>query len=247
MTHAIASAVKRRRRSMFFPLSCVDGPVRAPVIPKSPGARACDAGRLLSVVRRLTVARRARACLLAQSREDPEAFARFYDAYAERVLVFFTRRVFDVDVAFDLLSETFAMALERRRQFRGATAEEEQGWLFAIARSELSHYWRSGRVERNALARLGVPAPELTDPEIERIEDLAGLGELARPLADAMAALPSEQRRAVELRVVDECGYADVARRLGVSEQTARARVSRGLRALALRLETRETVFEDAA
>ena len=70
---------------------------------------------------------------------------------------------------------------------------------------------------------------------------------MARPLADAMAALPSEQRRAVELRVIDECGYADVALRLGVSEQTARARVSRGLRALALRLETRETVFEDAA
>ena len=93
-------------------------------------------------MRRLTIARRARACLLVQSREDPEAFARFYDAYAERVLVFFTRRVFDVDMAFDLLSETFAMALERRRQFRGDTAEEEQGWLFAIARSELSHYWR---------------------------------------------------------------------------------------------------------
>ena len=73
-----------------------------------------------------------------------------------------------------------------------------------------------------------MPAPGLTDPEIERIEDLAGLSELARPLADAMAALPEEQRRAVELRVVDECGYADVARRLGVSEQTARARVSRG-------------------
>lgn len=198
-------------------------------------------------MRPLTIARRARTCLLAQSREDPEAFARFYDAYAERVLVFFTRRVLDVDVAFDLLSETFAMALERRRQFRGGTAEEEQGWLFSIARSELSHYWRSGRVERNALARLGVPAPGLTDPEIERIEDLAGLSEVARPLADAMAALPSEQRRAVELRVVDECGYADIAHRLGVSEQTARARVSRGLRALALRLETRETLLEDAA
>ena len=93
-----------------------------------------------------------------------------------------------------------------------------------------------------------MPAPGLTDPEIERIEDLAGLSEVARPLADAMAALPSEQRRAVELRVVDECGYADVAHRLGVSEQTARARVSRGLRALALRLDdTGDRSLRDAA
>ncbi len=186
-------------------------------------------------------------CLLAQSKEDPNAFAEFYDAYAERVLVFLARRVLDVDVAFDLLSETFAIALERRRQFRGDSAEQEQGWLFSIARSELSHYWRDGRVERSALARLGVPRPGLSDPEIERIEDLAGLNEIAALLADAMDALPADQRRAVELRVIDECGYADVALTLGVSEQTARARVSRGLRALSSRLQEPAAVLEDAA
>ena len=190
---------------------------------------------------------RRRACLLVESREDPDAFAAFYDAYAERVLVFFARRVLDVDTAFDLLSETFATALERRRQFRGVSAEEEQGWLFSIARSELAHYWRDGRVERTALARLGMPVPGLSDPEIERIEELAGVAQLAGELADAMQALPEEQRRAVELRIVDECGYADVAGMLGVSEQTARARVSRGLRALSLRLREPEPLLEDVA
>src|SRR4051812_18304338 len=208
--------------------------------------RRCDGARLSASVVRFFPARRP-ACLLAQSKEDPDAFAAFYDAYAERVLVFFTRRVLDVDVAFDLLSETFAKALEHRAQFRGDSAEQEQGWLFSIARSELSHYWRDGSVERSALARLGVPVPGLTDPEIERIEDMAGLSEVAAPLADALAALPEEQRRAVELRVVDECGYSDIAVRLGISEQAARARVSRGLRALALALREPIAVLEDAA
>lgn len=195
---------------------------------------------------RLHLSRRS-GCLLAESRSDPDAFAAFYDAYAERVLVFFTRRVLDADTAFDLLSETFAKALEHRRQFRGRTPEEEQGWLFSIARSELSHLWRDGWVERSALARLGVPVPGLSDPEIERIEQLAGIGALAAPLADAMAALPEEQRRAVQLRVIDECGYADVAGVLGVTEQTARARVSRGLRALARELGEPAARLEDAA
>jgi RNA polymerase sigma-70 factor (ECF subfamily) len=99
-------------------------------------------------------------------------------------------------------------------------------------------------VERSALAQLGVPVPGLSDPEIERIEDVAGLGEVAAPLADAMASLPEEQRRAVELRVIDECGYADVAVKLGISEQTARARVSRGLRALAQRLSEPAAVLK---
>ena len=152
-------------------------------------------------------------CLLAQSREDPDAFAAFYDAYAERVLVFFTRRVLDVDTAFDLLSETFATALERRHQFRGDTAEQEQGWLFSIARSRaLALLARRPRRAhpRSPGSACGAGAQR---PEIERIEELAGLSELAAPLADAMAALPEEQRRAVELRVVEECGYAEVARR----------------------------------
>ena len=127
---------------------------------------------------RLFAARRP-PCLLAQAREDPDAFAAFYDGYSERVLVFLTRRVLDADTAFDLLSETFATALEQRGKFRGSTAEEEQGWLFAIARSELSRYWRHGRVERSALARLGVPVPGLSDPEIERIEELAGIAGIA--------------------------------------------------------------------
>ena len=185
--------------------------------------------------------------LLAQSRQDPDAFAAFYDAYAERILLFLVRRVLDVDTAFDLLSETFATALERRHQFRGSTAEEEQGWLYSIARSELSHFWRDGKVERIALARLGVGVPALSDPEIERIEQLAGITDLVPALHDAMASLPEDQRRAVELRVVEEHGYSEVATILGVSEQTARARVSRGLRALAQRLPKSPAMMEDAA
>jgi RNA polymerase sigma-70 factor (ECF subfamily) len=198
------------------------------------------------VLERLPRFRRS-ASLLAQSMQDPDAFAAFYDVYAERILLFLVRRVLDVDTAFDLLSETFATALERRHQFRGSTAEEEQGWLYSIARSELSHYWRDGRVERIALARLGVGVPALSDPEIERIEQLAGITDLVPALQDAMASLPEDQRRAVELRVVEEHGYSEVATILGVSEQTARARVSRGLRALAQRLPKPAAMMEDAA
>src|ERR1700756_5498640 len=149
--------------------------------------------------------------LLIESRRDPDAFAAFYDAYAERVLLYLVRRVLDVDTAFDLLSETFATALARRHQFRGS-------------------------VERAARPRIGVGVPGLTDPEIERIETLAGINELVPALHVAMAELPEDQRRAGELGVVGEQGYAEGSPILGVSEQTARARVSRGLRTLAQRL-----------
>ena len=85
------------------------------------------------------------ATFLARSLGDPDAFADFYTLYVARVSVYFVRRIFDPEVAVDLTAETFALALERRRQFRGRSAEEEQGWLFAIARSLLHGYWRKGR------------------------------------------------------------------------------------------------------
>jgi RNA polymerase sigma-70 factor (ECF subfamily) len=167
-----------------------------------------------------------------RSRQDPAAFASFYEAYADRVLAFLVRRVLDPEMAFDLLSETFAKALASRDQFRGGTAGEEQGWLFAIARSELHMYWRTGRIERSALERYAITVPALSDQEHERIEALAGLSGASEVLLDAMSALPADQRRAVELRVLDDLSYPELAATLEVSEATARARVSRGLRAL---------------
>lgn len=192
------------------------------------------------------VLRRKQQCLLRRSRDDPDAFADFYDAYSERILGFLMRRVLDAEVALDLASETFAKALERRRQFRGTTAEEEQAWLVTIARSELSHYWARGKVQREALERLGVPVPGLTDADIERVEELADLRVMADQLHGAIAQLPAEQRQAVQLRIVQELAYHDLARELNITEQTARARVSRGLRALAASLAAAGLV-EDAA
>jgi RNA polymerase sigma-70 factor (ECF subfamily) len=187
------------------------------------------------------------ASLLLRAQEDPRAFAAFYDAYGDRVLAFLARRVLDPETAIDLMSETFAKVLECRMQFRGTSAAEEQGWLFAIARTELSHYWRSGRVERAALERFAVTVPELDADEFERIEALAGIDGLDGPLLDAVVALPGDQRRAIELRIVEDLAYEDMAAVLGVSEQVARARVSRGLRALGRSLGDAVAPMEDAA
>jgi hypothetical protein len=56
--------------------------------------------------------------LIVASRDDPLAFRELYDRWADRLLAYFYRRVFDAEVAADLLAETFAVAFERRRRFR---------------------------------------------------------------------------------------------------------------------------------
>ena len=129
---------------------------------------------------------RRQTCLLLAAQRDPDAFAAFYDAYARRVLAFFARRVFDAEVALDLTSETFAVALEQRRQFRGRSTEEEQGWLFAIARSQLTRFYRRGQVEHDAVRRLSMQVPELSTSEIERIEAMAGLADAVPHINEAL-------------------------------------------------------------
>jgi RNA polymerase sigma-70 factor (ECF subfamily) len=153
------------------------------------------------------------SCDLARSVDDPRAFERVYDAHAQRMLV-------------------FAQAYDGRRRFRGSTDEEAAAWLYGIARNLLNRYIRTGVVERKAIERLGIRVPQLVEGDYERIVQLAGLSELRSVIAEEFSRLRPDQQTAIHLRVVEELSYPEVAERLAISEQTARARVSRGLRQL---------------
>lgn len=164
-------------------------------------------------------------------------FSSFYAANAERVLVYLSRRCLDPAIALDLMAETFAQAYASRGKYRGRSDDDAVAWVFGIARHQLAGYFRRGRAERRAIAKLGIELPRLDAQDYERIEELADLAALRTAVADEFQTLPSNQRQALRLRIVDEVPYPEVARLLGVSEQTARARVSRGLRRLAAALE----------
>lgn len=165
-----------------------------------------------------------------------EEIDRLYRRHARALTVFFARRTWDAETAVDLTAETFAAAFTDRRQFRGSSDEQAKSWIFGIAHHQLSAYRRRGAIERRALSQLHVERRALNDAEIERIEELALFGELAAHIASALEHLGSEYSEAVRLRVVEERSYAEVAAQLGISQVAARARVSRGLRALAAAL-----------
>jgi RNA polymerase sigma-70 factor (ECF subfamily) len=174
-----------------------------------------------------------------RTRLDADRLAAAYDRDARRLLVWFTRRTYDAQLAVDLVGETYARAFELRRRFAGDPGEPDAvaAWVFGIGRNVLHEALRRGAAERRALRRAGVQPPVLDADEQARVEDLAALGELRAAVASALADLAVQQRDAVRLRVVEELGYPAIAGRLGISEQAARARVSRGLRALAAALD----------
>jgi RNA polymerase sigma factor (sigma-70 family) len=162
-----------------------------------------------------------------------------YARHHDELLLFLVRRTADVEAALDLWSETFAQAVAGRRKFRGNTEAEEAGWLYAIARRQLARYFRRGYAEKRALQKLGLERPPADQELIAEISHRAQLDVLRQELSVALATLSEPVREAVRLRIVDELPYIEVAQSLSISEQAARARVSRGLAALADALEGR--------
>jgi len=172
--------------------------------------------------------------LLRDCAQRPEAFAQFYRRHVGALLGYLVGRTGRPELAADVCAETFARALERAAQYHPARGPG-RAWLFAIAGSVLVDGARRGRVEARARRRLGMPPRELTDADIERIEELADAGRGLDPEA-LVADLPADQRDAVLARVVEERPYAEIAAELEVSEAVVRQRVSRGLATLRTRI-----------
>jgi RNA polymerase sigma factor (sigma-70 family) len=159
-------------------------------------------------------------------------FETFYDQHADDVLRYFARRTYDGDVALDLTAETFLQAFASRRKFRGTSDGEAAAWVFGIARHLFRRYLRRGYVERELIRRLeiDVPASASGADRMAGFNDPEGLWDV---MSDGMSGLTPDQRRAVELRVVEDLPFSEVARALGVSEKAARMRFARALDRLA--------------
>ena len=172
--------------------------------------------------------------LLSAARQDPQAFRVFYDRYAVRVRSWYLRETGSEAAALDLTAETFAQAWRGVRRFRDEADGSGAPWLFGIGRNLLRQYRRSWRVETAARERMGLPLAFDGGEEYDRVDERIEAARLKPALSEAVDALPSEQRRALQLRVVDQLSYDEVAGRLGCSQNAARLKVSRALKTLTL-------------
>ena len=142
----------------------------------------------------------------------------------------------DPDAAEDLAQETMLEAWRHLHKLRDP--EGYRRWLSAIARNVcLRHGRRRGR----ELPRLVRPddrtPPAAPDPADALADDFDLEVELERDeLADlldrALALLPAETRAVLVQRYVEESPHAEIAGRLGVSEDAVSMRLSRGKLAL---------------
>jgi RNA polymerase sigma factor (sigma-70 family) len=175
--------------------------------------------------------------LLRRTASDGDAFGVFYRRHAVGLLDWLEREARDRQVALELTAEAFAQALRVAHRFADPGDGNARPWLFGIARNLLRMYLRSARIETAARRRLGIfeETSRFSHEQSDGIDrmDAARTG---AGLQRALGALPEAQRRAVELRVIDELSYGEIAARLDCTDAAARLRVSRGLARLRTRL-----------
>jgi len=175
------------------------------------------------------------AQLIKEARRDPDALGELFRRHSTAIYGWLASRT-SPGAAADLTAETFAQAALSLRRFRDEAEGSAAPWLFGIARNLLNRSYERDRVEASARRRLGMPV-ETQEAEFGRIEERDRAERLEPALAAALDQLPAAQRTALELRVVDELPYDQVASSLDCSEVAARIRVMRALGTLSRRMK----------
>lgn len=158
---------------------------------------------------------------------DPgTAFARLFDDHARVLHRYLARRVGE-HTAYDLVSETFLVALRQRHSYD--PARPVRGWLFGIATNLVR---RHARDEVRALRATARVAPATTDGHEVRVAERVDAQQLARRLAPALAALPEPDRDVLLLTAWAGLTPAEAADALGIPPGTVRSRLHRVRRTL---------------
>ena len=177
--------------------------------------------------------------LMRSARRDPRAFDSVYVRHARVIHAWLAGQVRDDLHAWELTAEVFAQAWLVRARFRPDEDGSARPWLFGIAKNVHRHALRRRRAELAAVRRLRVHL-DLTTPcdEDDRLERMTA-DALGPRLEQSLDRLPHDQREAIQLRVLDELPYEEIATRLHCTTATVRMRVMRGLRALDTDLKER--------
>jgi RNA polymerase sigma-70 factor, ECF subfamily len=176
--------------------------------------------------------------LIEAAQNDPACFAELYEINFERVYAYVVKRVGDRTETEDLTAEVFHQALANLKRFewRGIPFA---AWLFRIAANLISDRWqRTGRevaedpetIESAQITAGKVESGRISPAEIDEVERRATLFRLVETL-------PTEQRRVVVLRFVEEKSIKEVAREIRKTEGAVKQLQFRALTSLRARME----------
>jgi RNA polymerase sigma-70 factor (ECF subfamily) len=159
--------------------------------------------------------------LLARLAREPDrkAFAELYVFYAPRIRTYLRRLGADPAAAEDLAQEAMATVWHKAAIY-DSTLASAGTWIFTIARN-----LRVDALRRERRPQIDPQDPALAPDAPQSPETLLTGTRAASALREAVAALPPEQARLVELSFFQDRPHSIIAAELGVPLGTVKSRL----------------------
>jgi RNA polymerase sigma-70 factor (ECF subfamily) len=162
-----------------------------------------------------------------------EAFTILVGKYKNPLVNFVCRILRDYEASLDVVQDTFVRLHEKAHTYRPVA--KFSTWIYTIAsnlaKTELRRR-RGGIFGRRAEAQSGSATAEVPDPG-EPPDGLADRAIAARKVERALSSLPDAFREAVVLFYIEDMGYEEICRILGIRMGTLKSRLSRARAILA--------------
>lgn len=152
------------------------------------------------------------------SSDARRAFEDFYSAHYPLALRYLTRMLQNADDAYDVLTHSFELALNRFDEYLNSS--DNRYWFFGILRNTASYFMRRRSEDRNRV----LPMPRATPTP----EELLLRGEEDSLIDRALAALPAKYREVAVLRF-QEMSYKEIAAALCLSVEAVESRMRRAI------------------
>ena len=166
---------------------------------------------------------------------NPEAFAKLYDAYVERVARYIYFRVSDDCDMEDLVSQVFLKAWENLDRYKMGNSPFI-AWLYTIARNLVIDHYRTKKKDLSLDEAIAVPSDlALPDETAQTHFDLEAM-------RDGLQSLSKDQQQALVLKYIVGLPNDTIAKIMNKQEGTVRGLQMRGLQTLAKYMKEKELI-----
>ena len=156
--------------------------------------------------------------LIAQG--DLDAFQSFYDRHASRVVGYACKLARDRHLAEDVTQEVFTSVWTKAASFHPERGDAP-GWLYTLTRNKFIDHWRRGsKTTTEEIDDRRLPAPQGEQKDLHLT------------MKQALAHVPPDQRKAIEMAYFGGLTYQETAGELELPVGTLKSRIRMGLRAM---------------
>ena len=172
---------------------------------------------------------------------DTDALKALYDRYGRVAFALAYRVTAEASGAEEVVQDAFVTVWDKGSSFDAARGGNVRGWLLTIVHRRAIDYRRREHDRPPPNVPIDTMDNVLSTPDVWKDVSATLLGEHVR---DAMAILPDQQRRTIELAYFEGLSHGEIASRENAPVGTVKGRLRLGLSKLATLLDANDAAHK---